>query len=219
MVDQVMALEDDHPAGPLAFNMDEVKRGGHLKAGYSAIQVPTHGPTHSPREEVLKERRPHDFLAFDRGVTRFATAMWWILGMHKHLLTDPIMIILTAISQEIIPLFTRLELEHGEWIPRYWPPNLGVARDLPPDARLHKSVLQMHKAGVIRDMPRLGGDPPPSFQDPVMLMQSWGCKLLPWNWSWKKNAQKTGPTATQNKMKKVTNVVNSHGAQVWCWGY
>lgn len=81
MVDQVRAL-DDHPAGKLAFDQAAIKKGGHLKAGRAKVRVPVHGTSsHSPHEAVRKERLPHDFLAFDRGVSRFATLMWWILGM------------------------------------------------------------------------------------------------------------------------------------------
>ena len=80
MIDQVCAL-DDHPAGKLAFDLAAIKRGGHLKAGHAKVQLPVHGlSSHSPREAALKERRPHDFLSFDRGVTRCATLMWWLLG-------------------------------------------------------------------------------------------------------------------------------------------
>lgn len=31
---------------------------------------------------------------------------------------------------EIFPFFTRLELEKGEWVPRYWRPNFGATRDV-----------------------------------------------------------------------------------------
>lgn len=54
--------------------------------------------------------KAHDVLKFGGGVSWFATAGWWII--------------------EILPFFTRLELENGEWVPRYWPPNMGAARDV-----------------------------------------------------------------------------------------
>ena len=43
---------------------------------------------------------------------------------------------------EILPIFKRLELEDGKWVPTYWPPNLGFTRDLPSSATLHPSVIQ-----------------------------------------------------------------------------
>ncbi|KAK2798077.1 hypothetical protein FQN51_007896 [Onygenales sp. PD_10] len=205
MIDQVRALEDQ-PAGPLAFDEVTMKTRGHMRAGHAKVHVPTHGhPSHTPRESILRERRPHDFLVFDRGVSRFATLMWWIL--------------------EILPLFTRLELEHGEWIPRYWPPNFGSTRDIPPDAKIHCSVVQLYKSGVLQEMPRLGGDPPPLLEDPILLLKMLPMMLLrmllPWNWSLRWLAKKRMKEQIQSTMKQklITQVAESHGAKSWSWGY
>ncbi|EER41265.1 conserved hypothetical protein [Histoplasma capsulatum H143] len=196
MIDQVNALEDQ-PAGKLAFDQETINQRGHMKAGRAPVLLPTHGlSSHTPRESALKERRPHDFLAFDRGVTRFATLMWWILA-------------LTGISyylHRILPLFTRLELEYGEWIPRYWPPNLGATRDIPRDAKIHCSVVQLYKAGVLSEMPRLGGDLPPFLEDPILLIKSLPFMLLrilmPWYWASRWGKQKKIPPKTQEAIKK-----------------
>lgn len=70
-------------------------------------------PVDSKKRKVYT--KTHDILSFGGGVSWFATASWWII--------------------EILPFFTRLELENGEWVPRYWPPNRGAARDV--SALLH----------------------------------------------------------------------------------
>ncbi|EEP75572.1 conserved hypothetical protein [Uncinocarpus reesii 1704] len=84
---------------------------------------------------------------------------------------------------EILPFFTRLELEHGEWNPRYWPPNFGAARDIPRDAAIHPSVERMFKAGLLQEMPRLGGDDAPLLKDPLVVFRV----LAPWKWQFKKS--------------------------------
>ena len=43
---------------------------------------------------------------------------------------------------EIVPVFKRQELEDGKLVTTFWPPNGGSARDLPPSATLHPSVIQ-----------------------------------------------------------------------------
>lgn len=89
MVEQVTSLEDE-PAGKLALDKEVMKQRGHLKAGSANTpkqtqtkvtkQGKSQGHSHAPRDGCLNERRPHDFLAFDRGVSRLATLGWWILG-------------------------------------------------------------------------------------------------------------------------------------------
>lgn len=118
---------------------------------------------------------------------------------------------------EILPFFTRLELENGEWMPRYWPPNFGATRDLPPDARIHKSVQQMHKSGILKRMPKVGGDAPPAFEDPIQLIRVLARQLLPWNWRW--FSKKSKPKATTRPNRKVFNpkVVEIDGAKSWNW--
>jgi hypothetical protein len=60
---------------------------------------------------------------------------------------------------EILPIFSRLELENGVWVPRQLPPNLGACRDIPLEANIHPTVEAMYKAGVLskEQMPVLGG--------------------------------------------------------------
>lgn len=103
---------------------------------------------------------------------------------------------------EVLPVFTRLELEHGQWVPRYWPPNMGAKRDLPEEAVIHESVQQMYNAGVISEMPKLGGDEPPILQNPFGLLRT----FLSWNMK---------PSGTDLLRKSKMEV---HGAQVWAWG-
>ncbi|TAQ86876.1 hypothetical protein B7494_g4791 [Chlorociboria aeruginascens] len=94
-----------------------------------------------PREDK-HTLEPHDMLKFGGGVSWLAVLLWWIL--------------------EILPLFTRLELEKGRWVPRHWPPNLGAPRDIPDGAQIHHSVYNLHRAGILRDdhLPKTGGDSP-----------------------------------------------------------
>jgi len=49
------------------------------------------------------------------------------------------------IDAEILPIFKRLELVGGKWVSRYFPPNMGDTRDIPPNATLHPSVLHRHR--------------------------------------------------------------------------
>jgi hypothetical protein len=93
----------------------------------------------SPREARIKTSRPHDMLAFGEGASIVGTIGWWVL--------------------EILPFFTRLELEDGKWVPRHFPPNLGAKRDIPLDAAIHHSVKAMSRAGIISEdqTPVLGG--------------------------------------------------------------
>lgn len=68
---------------------------------------------------------------------------------------------------EILPIFSRLELEKGKWVPRFWPPNLGAPRDIPTEGVLHPSVNEMIKAGILdpKSVPEKGGDNPIALPD------------------------------------------------------
>ncbi len=70
--------------------------------------------------------------------------------------------LLVLTLQELLPIFNRLELESGRWVPRHWPPNLGAPRDIPHGADIHPSVYNLHRAGVLKDseLPKTGGDNP-----------------------------------------------------------
>lgn len=57
---------------------------------------------------------------------------------------------------ETLPVFKRLELEGGEWVSRYWLPNLGSTRDLPSTATLHPSVLHRVKTNATYNPKNLG---------------------------------------------------------------
>ncbi|KAF2179680.1 hypothetical protein K469DRAFT_673774 [Zopfia rhizophila CBS 207.26] len=84
----------------------------------------------------------HDMLKFGGGAAWIMTIVWWII--------------------EILPFFTRLELESGKWVPRHWPPNLGAPRDISNGAKIHKSVYELCQAGYLTEeqMPKTGGDNP-----------------------------------------------------------
>lgn len=72
------------------------------------------------------------------------------------------MTILNKNLAEILPIFTRLELEKEEWVPRRFPPNLGAPRDIPIEAKIHSSVNEMVKAGILdkESIPKKGGGNP-----------------------------------------------------------
>ncbi|KAL4778666.1 hypothetical protein BJX76DRAFT_352428 [Aspergillus varians] len=123
MIDEIMAL-DDNPEARLSLDPYSLEKHGHVRAGRETLRK-TKSPTEL-QEKTVNARRPHDFLAYGRGASWFSTTAWWIL--------------------EILPFFTRLELEHGEWVPRYWPPNFGASRDLPTYAIVHPSVQSMYQA-------------------------------------------------------------------------
>jgi len=63
----------------------------------------------------------------------------------------------------VLPLFARLELEGGKWVPRYWPPNLGSTRDIPLDSKIHPTVQQLRRSGILSDkqLPVIGGHSKP----------------------------------------------------------
>lgn len=106
-------------------------------------------------EARLKTQQPHDMLALDGGAGFMATIRWWIF--------------------ELLPLFTRLELENGHWVPRTWPPNFGTRRDIPLHANIHPSVDQMFRAGVLslNQMPKLGGEEGPQILLPLTTLAGW----------------------------------------------
>ncbi|EWC44852.1 hypothetical protein DRE_00911 [Drechslerella stenobrocha 248] len=74
---------------------------------------------------------PHDPLSFGKGLKWYSVLGWWTL--------------------EVVPFISRLEYEKGKWVPRYWPPNFGTARDIPADAEIHPSLVSLHKAGVLKE--------------------------------------------------------------------
>ncbi|KAE8164710.1 hypothetical protein BDV40DRAFT_310640 [Aspergillus tamarii] len=89
-----------------------------------------------------RTNQPHDCLWFGHASAFLMVIFWWIL--------------------EILPIFTRLELEKEEWVPRRFPPNLGAPRDIPVEAKIHSSVNEMVKAGILdkESIPKKGGDNP-----------------------------------------------------------
>ncbi|KAI1981034.1 hypothetical protein LOZ53_001581 [Ophidiomyces ophidiicola] len=152
MIDEVLSL-DCHHAGKLAFQKPAVERAISLRR--ESENESWNPPLDAP---VINIPHYHDSLTFGGGESWGKTCFWWIL--------------------EILPFFTRLELENGEWNPRYWPPNLGALRDIPREANIHNSVEELFKAGVLRKMPKLGGDDAPFLKDPLLLLQI----LMPWKW-------------------------------------
>ncbi|KAK6525978.1 hypothetical protein TWF281_011021 [Arthrobotrys megalospora] len=129
----------------LAWMLDELK---NLPDTENKLAFEPYNP---PREKELRQGvgsaldirialRPHDSLRLP--ALALITIFWWFL--------------------EIIPLSSRLELENGKWIPRYWPPNMGGKRSVPHDANIHRSVDILRQNGVLGadDMPKLGGPSP-----------------------------------------------------------
>lgn len=76
---------------------------------------------------------------------------------------------------EFLPIFTRLELEKGQWVPRRLPPNMGAPRDLPHYAVIHPSVKEMIKAGILdkKSIPRKGGDNPIILPNIINVSNTW----------------------------------------------
>ncbi|KAL3487813.1 hypothetical protein BJX62DRAFT_240649 [Aspergillus germanicus] len=182
MIDEILAL-DDIPEAKLGLDLSSMVQHGHLRAGHDEL-VKASKNSSDCHDATLRARQPHDFLAYGRGAGWYSTAAWWIL--------------------ETLPFFTRLELEHQEWVPRYWPPNLGASRDLPEDAVLHPSVQAMYRARVIPKMPKLGGDDPPFLEDPLRVLRM----FLPWNLKKPSSIDLLGKAAK-------TKITNSHGAISW----
>ncbi|KAE8151334.1 hypothetical protein BDV25DRAFT_128857 [Aspergillus avenaceus] len=168
MIDEILALDDD-PDAKLCLDMSSIANSGHLHAGHERL-MQLHRNPEKCHHEVVNARRPHDYLTYGRGEGWLMTTLWWVI--------------------EILPLFTRLELEHGRWIPRYWPPNLGASRDLPDDAVVHPSVQAMHHAN-----------------DPLRVARS----LLPWNLKKPASIDLLGTSVG-------TKVRESRGAHQWAWG-
>ncbi|EPS38005.1 hypothetical protein H072_8270 [Dactylellina haptotyla CBS 200.50] len=79
----------------------------------------------------VKGMAPHDPLSFGGGLKWYSVLGWWTL--------------------EVMPFISRLEYEHGKWVPRYWPPNFGAMRDIPADADIHPSLVALHEAGILKD--------------------------------------------------------------------
>lgn len=69
----------------------------------------------------------HDMLHLGGGASWFMFIGWWIIGNYQPCLRPKNSSLTIA---ESLPFFTRLELEDGEWVPRYWPPNRGARRDV-----------------------------------------------------------------------------------------
>ncbi|KAE8349209.1 hypothetical protein BDV28DRAFT_163816 [Aspergillus coremiiformis] len=111
-----------------------------------------------------RTNQPHDLLRFGHGSGFFAVICWWIMGTHPFAsqtgFVHGIMNILIRNLAELLPIFTRLELEKGIWVLRRFPPNLGAHRDIPVEAEIHLSVNKMVNAGVLdkESIPKKGGD-------------------------------------------------------------
>ncbi|KAF2265212.1 hypothetical protein CC78DRAFT_559982 [Lojkania enalia] len=152
MLQELDGLPED---GKLAFDrkslidniLPPINYGGWL----SDLFLRTRLSNHAIR---VRTNQPHDMLAFGGGVSWITTLGWWIL--------------------ELLPIFSRLELEGGKWVPRHLPPNNGARRDIPSNAEIHPTVSAMYHAGVLslEQMPVLGGTDPPSLR-PSALLSSW----------------------------------------------
>ena len=154
----------------------------------------------SPSQQRALTSQPHDMLSFNGGISVFGVLTWWIIGTS---LFSKRFNPFADITKEILPIFTRLELEQGAWIPRHWPPNLGAKRDIPTHAEIHHSVQHMYQAGVLKldQMPELGGDEPTLFI-PSSVLKMW-------------KTSKTPPAKPDPKANANGHVKDDVGAKTW----
>ena len=84
----------------------------------------------------------HDILAYGNCVSRTQTFLWRIMGTYGFFssLWFGGTIITDRLCPEWLPIFTRLELIHGQWKPITFPPNMCRTRDIPEGASFHPSV-------------------------------------------------------------------------------
>jgi hypothetical protein len=160
MIDEMLEVSADNKIALIINNYNAPKQTVEDKKVKGAMEM--FKPKKSMRAIRHKTMRPHDMLRVGGGVSLGAVCAWWTLG--KCMATphsDPTSLMKPT---EVLPFFSRLELEFGAWVPRHWPPNLGANRDIPEDAEIHHSVYRLYKAGVIKDLPKLGGDGRPLLQ-------------------------------------------------------
>lgn len=64
-------------------------------------------------------------------------------------------------------------------------------------------------------MPKVGGDAPPAFEDPIHIIRVLAQNLVPWNWRWFLRKSK----ASFAPKRKVLNVrvTEVDGAKSWSW--
>ncbi|EZF31568.1 hypothetical protein TMEN_2627 [Trichophyton mentagrophytes] len=163
MLEEALSVTDA-PAGPLTFDDQHPEALNRLKT-IEAILENEGEPRVAGASGVVPEAevshfRHHDSLVIGRGAEWHMTIIWWFM--------------------ELLPIFTRLELEDHQWKPRYWPPNCGAHRDIPTEATLHCTVEKMHKAGILKKMPKLGGDKAPLLNDPLIVPRYVGKLLTFW---------------------------------------
>ena len=150
MIDEINALEG-RKTNRLAFKDTTIPRPSHV--------LPCSNLSSSSKYATQSHNKPHDMLALGKGTSWSGVLTWWILGNY-FIITITFRSMLTP--TEVLPFFTRLELEDGAWIPRHWPPNLGSTRDIPRGATIHESVKRLFEDGVLTEqqLPREGGDQP-----------------------------------------------------------
>ncbi|KAK2865275.1 hypothetical protein FQN49_003734 [Arthroderma sp. PD_2] len=164
MLEEAMSVSDA-PAGPLTFDDRHPEALNRLKAIEATLQARAESNNQVGASGVVPEGEVayfehHDSLIIGRGAGWYMTVMWWFM--------------------ELLPVFTRLELEEHQWKPRYWPPNCGAHRDIPSEATFHHTVEQMHKAGILKKMPKQGGDGAPFLKDPLIAVRYLGKVLVFW---------------------------------------
>ena len=202
MIDEVLSLPEPDNVPRLAIDTSAFPKPKFTISTTTTEQLTSlfKKPHLSPSRQRALTSQPHDMLSFNRGISVFGVLTWWIIG------TSPFSKRLRYFADtaiEILPIFTRLELEHGAWIPRHWPPNLGAKRDIPTHAEIHPSVQSMYQAGVLRldQMPELGSD------EPTLLVPSSVFKL------WK--TSKTSPANLDPKPSANGHVKGDIGAKTW----
>ena len=122
MVQELLKLNDT--PNKLAFKMTTFRP---LETRESELEGSLHGSHLTNGEKPKLDMKPHDMLHFGRGAPWYRVVGWWIIGSCPHCM-QPVDCLLMI--TESLPFFTRLELENGEWVPRYWPPNMGASRDV-----------------------------------------------------------------------------------------
>jgi uncharacterized protein (DUF2235 family) len=160
-------LDSDHfqmSDMPLAWMIRELELVG--KQNPSAA-VKWSSNVHSFKRRIQKKRDQalngfiHDSLSFGYGTGFFTVLLWKFM--------------------EWLPMITRWELERNQWVNVRFPLNKGAARDIPPDAVLHESLLwRLRNDTSYHPCNNHGGHLPPCLKhegrvvefDPVLEMQA-----------------------------------------------
>lgn len=128
MIAELDKLPKEHPTDQIVWNTnkDTFLKNFHRQNPSAAIKAPV-----------------HDLLRYGGGVSWLSTFLWRLMGMYCLV---PLLFLLTRVTSEYLPFFSRLELKDGEWVSTVFPPNACGTRDIPAGATFHESVKQRMKA-------------------------------------------------------------------------